>query len=245
MIEPEKPLSEVGERALLEYLRQRIPLGEGVTVGVGDDTAVVETTAATLITTDTMVEGVHFLREWTPAHPAGAQGPLDQPLRHRRDGGAAALRHGLAVPAQAPALRLPGRPLRRAAGARGRGRREHRGRQPGLDRRPGRHRRDAGGPGRPRAAARRRPPGRPGRGDRHAGRGRRGGAPAAAGGPPGRRRAARGHRRLDALLGRGRAALPARAPRPGPAARPSAARSRSTTSCTPPWTSRTASRATC
>lgn len=71
MIEPGKPLSEVGERGLLEYLRQRIPRGDGVILGVGDDTAVVETGASTLVTTDSMVEGVHFLREWTPAKLLG------------------------------------------------------------------------------------------------------------------------------------------------------------------------------
>jgi len=71
VIEPGKPLSEIGERGLLEYLRARIPRGEGVTIGVGDDTAMVETGARTLVTTDSLVEGVHFLREWTPAKLLG------------------------------------------------------------------------------------------------------------------------------------------------------------------------------
>lgn len=70
-IEPEKPVSEVGERALLDYLRARIPPGEGVSVGVGDDSAAVETGPLTLVTTDVLVEGVHFLREWTPARLLG------------------------------------------------------------------------------------------------------------------------------------------------------------------------------
>jgi thiamine-monophosphate kinase len=64
-------LNDVGERALLEHLRSRIPSGPGVAVGVGDDAAVIETTALTLVTTDAMVENVHFKREWSPPRLLG------------------------------------------------------------------------------------------------------------------------------------------------------------------------------
>jgi thiamine-monophosphate kinase len=64
-------MADVGERGLLRHLRSRIPLGPGVLVGVGDDAAAVETGALTLITTDVLIEGVHFRREWGPANLIG------------------------------------------------------------------------------------------------------------------------------------------------------------------------------
>ncbi len=64
---PETTVGEMGERALLRHLRGRIPQGDGVQVGIGDDAAAVDTGALTLVTTDVLVEGIHFDRAWAPS----------------------------------------------------------------------------------------------------------------------------------------------------------------------------------
>jgi len=64
-------VSEIGERGLIERIRQRLPAPPPeLLVGPGDDAAVVqpERGALQILTTDAVVEGVHFdLRFSTPA----------------------------------------------------------------------------------------------------------------------------------------------------------------------------------
>lgn len=53
-------VSDIGEFGLIDLLRRRLATGPGVEVGPGDDAAAVTTGSLTLVTADTLVEGVHF-----------------------------------------------------------------------------------------------------------------------------------------------------------------------------------------
>jgi thiamine-monophosphate kinase len=66
-----RTLGEIGEKALLRHLQGRIPTAPGVVVGLGDDAAVVETSPCTLVTTDSLVESIHFHRDAAPPRLLG------------------------------------------------------------------------------------------------------------------------------------------------------------------------------
>ncbi len=70
-------LSSLGEKGLIERLRQQLAQGgsrAGVVVDIGDDAAAFQLPGAeklTLFTCDMLVEGIHFRREWTPPEKLG------------------------------------------------------------------------------------------------------------------------------------------------------------------------------
>jgi thiamine-monophosphate kinase len=66
-------VGEVGEFRLIERLLSRVPAGDGLLVGAGDDAAVLAPTPGTALvaTCDGQVEGVHFSRQGTPPRSLG------------------------------------------------------------------------------------------------------------------------------------------------------------------------------
>ena len=66
-------LAELTEEQLLARITPRLPVGPGVLVGPGDDTAVVRCDDATIITTDAAVRGRDWRDDWSAPGDVGAK----------------------------------------------------------------------------------------------------------------------------------------------------------------------------
>jgi len=65
-------LSRLGEFGLIEQIRRHSAIGHGVRIGIGDDCAWVNHPAkSSLITTDVLIEGIHFDLRWTSLFDLG------------------------------------------------------------------------------------------------------------------------------------------------------------------------------
>jgi thiamine-monophosphate kinase len=98
-------LSDLGEFGLVDALVERLPQGEDVLIGPGDDAALVSVPGGrVVVSTDVMVGGRHFRRDWASAldigHRAAAQNLSDI---NAMGGRATALTVGLAAPPDLPA----------------------------------------------------------------------------------------------------------------------------------------------
>src|SRR5512144_882520 len=97
-------LSDMGEFGLIGALAERFPQGDDVLIGPGDDAALVAFPGGrVLVSTDLMVDGRHFRRDWASAvdvgHRAAAQNLSDI---NAMGGRATSLTIGLAAPADLP-----------------------------------------------------------------------------------------------------------------------------------------------
>jgi thiamine-monophosphate kinase len=97
-------IGELGEFGLIARLTDRLPQGPAVELGPGDDAAVVSAPdGRTVATTDLLVEGRHFRRDWSGPYEIGckaaAQNLADVVAMGARP---TALLVGLAVPGKTP-----------------------------------------------------------------------------------------------------------------------------------------------
>ena len=70
---------DAGEHSLIKRIHERARTARaGIVVGIGDDAAVLETVRGRhdVVTTDSLVEGIHFRLDWTPARSLGRKAVL-------------------------------------------------------------------------------------------------------------------------------------------------------------------------
>jgi thiamine-monophosphate kinase len=97
---PDATLADVGEFGLIRELTRRFEQGPHVYVGPGDDAAVVRTPKGhVVVSTDLLVEGRHFRREWAPARDIGRKAAASNLSDVNAMGGSA---HSLTVALGAP-----------------------------------------------------------------------------------------------------------------------------------------------
>ena len=66
------PISDVGEFGLIEKIKQQFPLTQASSItGIGDDAAVLNHTHNTVVSTDLLIEGVHFDLTYVPLKHLG------------------------------------------------------------------------------------------------------------------------------------------------------------------------------
>jgi thiamine-monophosphate kinase len=103
--DPDATLADVGEFAFIAALEDVFSQGDHVLVGPGDDAAVLRVrTGHVVVSTDLMVEGHHFRRDWAGAADVGARAAAQNLSDINAMGGTAtSLTIGLATPADLPA----------------------------------------------------------------------------------------------------------------------------------------------
>ncbi len=101
---PDATLADVGEFGLIAALSSRFEQGAQVYVGPGDDAAVIRTPKGhVVVSTDLLVEGRHFKREWATARDIGRKAAASNLSDINAMGGTAhSLTVGLGAPAGLP-----------------------------------------------------------------------------------------------------------------------------------------------